>query len=201
MSTLLEYLESVKKQHKVRIKLACGCSNEILDKIERHLEKYDVEQVTAPQKTILQKRPLDFPQLDQAEVYIIDFTANLPVSLQQLHSELAVMLRVPEGLIVVRSPEDPRETQDEAGKTLATEPLLTAELTATPAKEETFGDKFNTSLLKELKALSDKRKEDLKHTKIADPDVPATEPEIGDSASTNKTSPVRKFTAPVGKGK
>jgi hypothetical protein len=200
MATLLEYLESVKKQHKVRIKLACGCSNEVLDKIERHLEKYDVEQVTAPQKTILQKRPLDFPQLDQAEVYIIDFTANLPVSMQQLHSELASMLRVPEGLVVVRSPEDPRETQDDSGKTEVTEPLLTTELPATK-QEETFGGAFNTNLLKELKAMSDKRKEDLKQTKVTDPDVPATEPEIGDSASTNKTSPVRKFTAPMGKGK
>jgi hypothetical protein len=200
MATLLEYLESVKKQQKVRIKLACGCSNEILDKIERHLDKYDVEQVHAPQKTILQKRPLDFPQLDQAEVYIIDFTANLPVSLQQLHSELATLLRVPEGLVVIRSPEDPRETQDEAGKELATEPLLTQELPATK-QEETFGNTFNTNLLKELKALADKRKEGMNQPKIADPDVPATEPEIGDSASTNKTSPVRKFVSPMGKGK
>lgn len=198
MATLLEYMESVKKRYKCRIKLACGCSNEMLDKIERYLDKYDVESVSAPQKTILQKRPLDFPQLDTAEVHIIDFVANLPVSLQVLKVELAELLRVSEGLIVVVNPDEPRETQDNAGKELATEPLLTQELKASE-QEELFGDKFNTSFLKELKAISDERRKEL--PKIVDPDRPASEPLIGDDGNTNKTSPVRKFTAPTGKGK
>lgn len=198
MATLLEYLESVKKRYKCRIKLACGCSNEMLDKIERYLDKYDVESVSAPQKTILQKRPLDFPQLDTAEVHIIDFVANLPVSLQVLKVELAELLRVSEGLIVVVNPDEPRETQDNAGKELATEPLLTQELKATE-QEELFGDKFNTNFLKELKAMSDERRKEL--PKIVDPDRPASEPLIGDDGNTNKVSPVRKFTAPAGKGK
>jgi hypothetical protein len=54
--------------------------------------------------------------------------------------------------------------------------------------EELYGDKFNTSFLKELKKLSDDRRKDL--PKIVDPDRPAIEPEIGDSARTNKRSPV-----------
>jgi len=179
MATLLEYLESVKKSYKCRIKLACGCSNEMLDKIERYLDKYDVESVSAPQKTILQKRPLDFPQLETAEVHIIDFIANLPVSLQILKSELAVLLRVSEGLVVVVNPEDPRETQDNRGKESPTEPLLTQELKASE-QEELFGDNFNTNFLKELKAVSDERRKEL--PKIVDPDRPASEPLIGDSS-------------------
>lgn len=198
MATLLEYLESVKKRYKCRIKLACGCSNEMLDKIERYLDKYDVESVSAPQKTILQKRPLDFPQLDTAEVHIIDFVANLPVSLQVLKVELAELLRVNEGLVVVVNPDEPRETQDNPGKELPTEPSLTQELKATE-QEELFGDKFNTNFLKELKAMSDERRKEL--PKIVDPDRPASEPLIGDDGNTNKVSPVRKFTAPAGKGK
>jgi len=198
MATLLEYLESVKKRYKCRIKLACGCSNEMLDKLERYLEKYDVESVSAPQKTILQKRPLDFPQLEMAEIYIVDFVANLPVSLQLLKTEVAELLRVSEGLVVVVNPEDPRETQDDLAKMERTEPLLTTE-PADTTEQNSFGDKFNTNFLKELKKLSDERRKDL--PKIADPDVPATEPLIGDSSETNKVSPVRKFTAPTGKGK
>ena len=198
MATLLEYLESVKKRYKCRIKLACGCSNEMLDKLERYLEKYDVESVSAPQKTILQKRPLDFPQLEMAEIYIVDFVANLPVSLQLLKTEVAELLRVSEGLVVAVNPEDPRETQDDLAKMERTEPLLTTEPAET-TEQNSFGDKFNTNFLKELKKLSDERRKDL--PKIADPDVPATEPLIGDSSETNKVSPVRKFTAPTGKGK
>lgn len=198
MANLLEYIESVKKRYKCRIKLACGCSDEMLDKIERHLEKYDVENISTPQKTILQKRPLDFPQLDTAEVHIIDFVANLPISLQLLKVEIAELLRVSEGLVVVVNPDEPRETQDNPGKESPTEPLLTKELTATE-QEELFGDKFNTNFLKELKAVSDERRKEL--PKIVDPDRPASEPLIGDTGDTNKVSPVRKFTAPTGKGK
>jgi hypothetical protein len=192
MSTLLEYIETMRKQHKIRIKLACGCSNEMLDKIERHLEKYDAEQISAPQKLILQKTPLDFPQLDKAEVHIIDFVANLPVSIQELHVNLARMLRVPEGYVVVRQAEDPRETQDPVISDKEYTPRLgsdydKSELSDVKA-EELYGDKFNTSFLKELKKLSDDRRKDL--PKIVDPDRPAIEPEIGDSARTNKRSPV-----------
>ena len=192
MSTLLEYIETMRKQHKIRIKLACGCSNEMLDKIERHLEKYDAEQISAPQKLILQKTPLDFPQLDKAEVHIIDFVANLPVSIQELHVNLARMLRVPEGYVVVRQAEDPRETQDPKITDAEYTPRLgsdydKSELSDVKA-EELYGDKFNTSFLKELKKLSDDRRKDL--PKIVDPDRPAIEPEIGDSARTNKRSPV-----------
>jgi hypothetical protein len=182
----------MRKQHKIRIKLACGCSNEMLDKIERHLEKYDAEQISAPQKLILQKTPLDFPQLDKAEVHIIDFVANLPVSIQELHVNLARMLRVPEGYVVVRQAEDPRETQDPKITDAEYTPRLgsdydKSELSDVKA-EELYGDKFNTSFLKELKKLSDDRRKDL--PKIVDPDRPAIEPEIGDSARTNKRSPV-----------
>lgn len=192
MSTLLEYIETMRKQHKIRIKLAGGYSNEMLDKIERHLEKYDAEQISAPQKLILQKTPLDFPQLDKAEVHIIDFVANLPVSIQELHVNLARMLRVPEGYVVVRQAEDPRETQDPEISDEEYTPRLgsdydKSELSEVPA-EELYGDKFNTSFLKELKKLSDDRRKDL--PKITDPDRPAIEPEIGDSARTNKRSPV-----------
>lgn len=192
MSTLLEYIETMRKQHKIRIKLACGCSNEMLDKIERHLEKYDAEQISAPQKIILQKTPLDFPQLDKAEVHVIDFVANLPVSIQELHVNLARMLRVPEGYVVVRQAEDPRETQDPAMPDEEYIPRLGSDYDKTELSdvkaEELYGDKFNTSFLKELKKLSDDRRKDL--PKITDPDRPAIEPEIGDSARTNKRSPV-----------
>lgn len=205
MASLLEYFESVRKQHNIRIKLACGCSNEMLDKIERYLEKYDAEQISAPQKTILQKTPLDFPQLDKAEIHIIDFVANLPVSLQELHVNLARILRVPEGYVVVRNATDPRETQDPKidpenyKPRLSTDPDYLPEEKPEVGADELFGDKFNTSFLKELKKLADDRRKDM--PKIVDPDRPASEPIIGDGPGTNKKSPVRAFTAPTGKGK
>ena len=202
MATLREYIEQLQQKHDIRIKIACEVSDEMMDKIERHLQKYDVQKVNAPNKTILQSRPLDFPNMDMAEVYIIDFTCQLPVSTEMLHQELARLLNMQEGLIVVRNANEPREVEaehDEEAEKLKKKPeKLEAKLGTDYSKDEAaeqkadelYGDKFNTSFLKELKKISDTRRKELGQKKVTDPDVPATAPEIGDSKTTNKTSPV-----------
>lgn len=213
MKTLLEYIETLQQKHDVRIKLACECSDDMCDRIEKHLEKYDAEKISRPSKTILQRRPLDFPNMDMAEVYIIDFTANLPVSPEMLKQELTKLLNISESEIVVRMANEPRELEaehDEEGDKFSKEPKkLEAKLGTDYSKDElsdvkasdVFGDKYNSAFLKELKKLSDDRKKETKAPKIKDPDVPATAPEIGDSKATNTKSPVRTFTAPTVKGK
>jgi hypothetical protein len=202
MQTLREYIESLKPKHDVRIKLACDCTDEMCDKIEKHLEKYDAEKISMPSKTILMRRPLDFPQLDMAEIYIIDFTANLPVSTEMLKQELAKLLAVPEGQVVVRMANEPREQEaqhDEEAEKVSKDPKkLEAKLGTDYSKDEApeqkasdlFGDKYNGAFLKELKKLSDDRKKEMKAPKLKDPDIPESKPEIGDSAATNKKSPV-----------
>jgi hypothetical protein len=202
MQTLREYIESLKPKHDVRIKLACDCTDEMCDKIEKHLEKYDAEKISMPSKTILMRRPLDFPQLDMAEIYIIDFTANLPVSTEMLKQELAKLLAVPEGQVVVRMANEPREQEaqhDEEAEKVSKDPKkLEAKLGTDYSKDEApeqkasdlFGDKYNGAFLKELKKLSDDRKKEMKAPKLKDPDIPESKPEIGDSAATNKKSTV-----------
>jgi hypothetical protein len=210
MPTLLEYIEQLKEKHEVRVKIACEVTDDMMDKIERHLQKYDAEKISSPSKTILQARPLDFPNMDMAEVYIIDFTACLPVSKETLHRELAKLLDISEGLVVVRGANDEREIEQEEEKFQDKKEDYKAKVGADYDKseapeqkvDELFGDKFNGSLLKELKKISDAKKKEVKTPKIAkDPDVPASAPEIGDSKETNKTSPVVKRNPLVVKGK
>jgi hypothetical protein len=213
MATLREYIEQLQQKHDIRIKIACEVSDEMMDKIERHLQKYDVQKVNAPNKTILQSRPLDFPNMDMAEVYIIDFTCQLPVSTEMLHQELARLLNMQEGLIVVRNANVPREVEaehDEEAEKLKKKPeKLEAKLGTDYSKDEAaeqkadelYGDKFNTSFLKELKKISDTRRKELGQKKVTDPDIPATAPEIGDSKTTNKTSPVANRGPVAMKGK
>ena len=199
MPTLFEYIEQLKEKHEVRVKFACEVTDEMMDKIERHLQKYDAEKVSSPSKTILQARPLDFPNLDMGEIYIIDFTSNLPVSNEMLKQELARLLNVSEGLVVVRGANEDREIEQEEEKLQNPKEEYKVKLGSDYDKSEgsdvkaseVFGDKFNGSLLKELKKISDGKKKEMKTPKIIkDPDVPASTPEIGDSATTNKKSPV-----------
>lgn len=212
MATLREYIEQLQQKHDIRIKLACEVSDDMVDKIERHLQKYDVQKVSAPNKTILQTRPLDFPNMEMAEIFIIDFSCHLPVSTGMLQQELAKLLNVQEGLVVVRNAIEPRELEaehDEEGEKIKKQPeKVEAKLgkdygkdeAAEQKADELFGDKYNTSFLKELKKLSDGRKKEQGQKKITDPDIPASAPEIGDSKATNKTSPVAKRGPVVMKG-
>lgn len=213
MATLREYIEQLQQKHDIRIKIACEVSDEMMDKIERHLQKYDVQKVNAPSKTILQARPLDFPNMDMAEIYIIDFTCQLPVSTEMLHQELARLLNMQEGLIVVRNAIEPREIEaehdEEAEKFKKKPEKLEAKLGTEYSKDEAaeqkadelYGNKFNTSFLKELKKMSDARRKELGQKKVGDPDVPATAPEIGDSNTTNTKSPVANRGPVAMKGK
>lgn len=201
MPTLREYIEQLEEKHDIRIKVCCEISDDMMDRIERHLEKYDVEKVSRPSKTILQKRPLDFPQLDMAEVYIIDFTAKLPVSTEMLRQELVKLLGISESEINVRRANEPREQEiEKQEEDEKSKEEYKVKLGADYSKEEAaaekagdlFGDKYNSAFLKELKKLSDARKKEMKAPKLKDPDVPASEPEIGDSKATNKVSPIAK---------
>jgi len=203
MATLFEYIEQLRTKHEIRIKLACPVTDEQIDKIEKHLEKYDAERITSPHKLILQKRPLDFPDLESAEVQIIDFVAGLPVSNEVLKIEIAKLLNCVERYVVVRHSDDPRETQDDIAKNSLNKedkkPIMGTDYDKSEENEvkpdEAFGDKYNTNLLKELKKVADDRRKDL--PKMADPDVPATEPEVGDGTGTQKTSPFTKITKPT----
>jgi hypothetical protein len=200
MKNLFEYIEQLKETHEIRIKIAQEVTDEMMDKIERHLEKYDAEKISAPNKTILQKRPLDFPNLEMAEVYIIDFTSALPVSLEMLHQEISKLLNLPEGNVVVRNANEARELEQEEAEKEKKEEYkvkIGADYDKKEASEtkasELFGDKYNAGLLKELKKISEDKKKALKNPKLKkDAAVPASEPELGDSKATNKVSPVAK---------
>jgi len=200
MTTLLEYIEQMQTKHDIRIKFCCPVTDEMMDKIERHLQKYDAEKVSSPKKTILQTRPMDFPQVDSAEIYIIDFVSNLPVSNEMLKQELAKLLAVSEGEVVVRNQADPIEIEQEEEKIKDKDTEYKVKMGADYDKseksdvkpDELYGDKYNTKFLKELKKLSDERKKETKTPKLKDPDVPVSGPEIGDSKSTNTKSPVAR---------
>jgi ASC-1-like (ASCH) protein len=112
--TLLEYIEQNKKEVEVRIKFAFEPEKEQLDKLERHLTKYDAQRVSAPQKTMLQSTPIDFPDLKGYEIYIIDAMCGLPVSSFALQTEICKILGISESQIRVRVAGEPSEVEQEA---------------------------------------------------------------------------------------
>ena len=80
MKTFKQYLTESKRDYTYRIKLINEIDNESVDRIERHLAKYEVKTVQAPKRLMLQSAPYDFPQARGHEVHVIEFTTERPAS-------------------------------------------------------------------------------------------------------------------------
>jgi hypothetical protein len=165
MKTFKQYLQESKQTYNFRIKLAKELTDDELDRIERHLIKYDVQKFSAPKKLMLQSTPYDFPQLRGYEIYVVEFTTGLPASAYQIQTEIQNLIGISDGFMKVRSEHEPLEKQEQAmlgdeelQKSLLEDPDYSeAEKVNT---EEFYGDKYNTKFVQELlKLRKDKEKD------------------------------------------
>jgi len=169
------YLAESEKTYRYRIKSLADI-RESVGVIEKFLQRYIVVAVSKPTKSIIQKRPLDFPSVLNREVYMMDVELGLPVSAYVLERELVGMLGLPGDYIVVRTENDPMEIQTDAAtqladiekqadkKGLTPAPLLNSDSAYPEAEQKVdgsnyYGDSYNSRLMGYLKDLSDERKE------------------------------------------
>lgn len=101
------------KEYDFRIKFAEKLTDEKVNKLERVLDKYDLIELTGPTETIVQEHPLDFQDIDNAEIYIFTAKVALPASPYILLQEIKNQLDIPEKFIVVRTDNDPSEIETE----------------------------------------------------------------------------------------
>lgn len=111
--TFYHYLMESDREYFFRIKSIEEIDAEKMDIIERLLTKYELRDITAPQKTVIQDHPLDFYEIQNAEVWWVDVVTGVPVSSYVLQQELRANLKIPEKFIVVRTDNDPLEVETE----------------------------------------------------------------------------------------
>ena len=126
MKTLLEYIQEQQKEYKFRLKFAVPVSSEMHDKLESALAKFEVKKVGKPKKTILQGRPMDFAAAGPGEIYIVDIVTEYPATREALADTVANALRISASQVVVRTEEEPLET-DRADKKVSDKALLQSE--------------------------------------------------------------------------
>ena len=165
MKTFKQYLTESKRDYTYRIKLINEIDNESVDRIERHLAKYEVKTVQAPKRLMLQSAPYDFPQARGHEVHVIEFTTERPASAYQIQEELKSLLGLGDAVMKVRSDMEPLEQQEQAatsepkeiGSMLEDGDYSEAEKIRS---EDYYGDKYNSKFVQELLSLrKDKEKE------------------------------------------
>ena len=158
MKSFKQYLLESKQSYNYRIKLAQPLSDDDYSRIERHLLKYDVQKMSAPRKLPIQSTPYDFPQLRGYEIYVAEFTTNIPVSAYQIQTEIQNLIGISDGFMKVRSDMEPLEKQEqaelasqgEAESLLADENYSEAE---SVNADDYYGEKYNTKFVQELLAL------------------------------------------------
>ncbi len=158
MKTYKEYLTESNREYTFRIKLINEIDNESVDRIERHLAKYDVKSVQAPKRLMLQSAPYDFPQARGHEVHVIEFVTERPASAYQIQTEIQNLLGLSDGAMKVRSDMEPLEQQEQAetnDKEQASSILEDGDYSEAEKinGEDFYGDKYNSKFVKELLAM------------------------------------------------
>lgn len=154
MKTLKHYLTESDKTYEFRLRSVVELSDEQFDKLETHLLKFNVETISAPKKTIMQKTPYGFAEFGPAEVYIIDIVTKLPVTANMLHEEVAKCTGIPMQSLVVYSKLESEEFWGEPAKEESESTSVLADAEYKDAEkvkhEDHYGDKFVAKFVKNL---------------------------------------------------
>lgn len=156
MKSFVEYLIEGETTYTFRLKLACECTDELLDKMETMLEKYELKSMTKPKRTPIQEHPMDFQTLTNTEVHIMDAEVSYPVTAYQLYHYLSEVMDIPANQLVVINKDHPEEIAREESLNEEDDEYV-SKLEDADYKDETkhdvakiFGDEYNESMLKDL---------------------------------------------------
>ena len=168
---LKQYLTETEKQYNLRLKTIVPLDDGLMDRIETCVARYNPISVSRPKKTILQRTPLDFPNVTCAEVYIVDMTFGLPTAPHVLRADIRKLLDAPENYVFVRNRNEPGEVESERINALAdialeaerrglkpAATLLDREYSeADPENPGLYGMDYNTALINYLGSIEQER--------------------------------------------
>ncbi|MBO02030.1 MAG: hypothetical protein CMG35_05255 [Candidatus Marinimicrobia bacterium] len=159
MKTFAEILNESKATYSFNIAIAGELPEGIEDRLESVMQKFTVRNFTKGKKTPIQKRPLDFPQLENTEVTFFEAEVEYPTTPQVLQTYLGNCCDIPQSHINVRTPEDPREAYQEEGEENSSEyvALLGTEDMGGESAQNEVADNRTMDLLKELETARKER--------------------------------------------
>jgi hypothetical protein len=165
-----KYLAESEKVYNYRIKTASPLTTEMVAQIAAYLTKFRLVSISKPTRSMLQKNPLDFSDLQNVEVYMLDVATSLPCSSYIMQQDIRNIMNIPEKYVVVRCENEPIEiegnrlNQERELEVLATKKdMERSSLLSTdavyPDAEQTadgqnyYGNDYNSRLLTYLKTI------------------------------------------------
>lgn len=161
MKKFSDFLAESQKQYEFRIKVAGMLDNEQLDKIEMGLEKWGLQTLGKPKVTPIQKHPVDFSNLKEIEVSIMDLVIDYPATPQEVAQRIHDYSHVPMDYIRVYNSKDPNEAdREEQVLSSDKEEEYQVQLTSPYEKSKSdadnvYGEKFLKKFLKDQKRKPD----------------------------------------------
>jgi len=156
MKSFREFIYNSQPEYSYRVKMTLEPVPQIMDRMEKHLVKYDVQEVSKPVKLMLQSHNVDFPGSRGVEIWYVDIVTKLPVSPRVLAMELGEAVGISENQIKIRGANEPIEQDQRADLADGTEKEYVAKMgtdyTAeeSPKIEPLFGDEYNSRFMQEL---------------------------------------------------
>lgn len=172
MKSFRQYLAESTKERQFVIKLAAAPTDHQLDVIEQTLKKYDLVDLSKPEK--MERQNIDFFQIPRHDTWQLIATVTMPITSYVLMQDLKMALNIPEDMIVVRGSMEPVEIHAEEMEAdgpaydpiqdqdhLPASRLSTDRLYADaeqPLVTDVFGDEYNKRLLDYLRSVEDDRR-------------------------------------------
>lgn len=160
------YVAEVKTEYKYVLKFAVNEMTDVMiDQLEAGLAKYDVKSASSFRKTPIQESPLDFPNVKNTAVFICDLTLGYPGSLDFLRTYICNCMGISPAQVAVYSENDPRQIETDLYLDRNSEEYKKKYKTrlgsdyeeVEGAEAEKYGEKYNTSFLKELEQVRKER--------------------------------------------
>jgi hypothetical protein len=174
------YIAEANKEYHLRLKTIVPLDDEAMDKIEMCVAKYQLLAISRPIKTILQRAPLDFPNVESGEVYIVDMSFGLPTAPHIIRADIRKALNAPENYVFVRNKNEPGEIQSEIANAVADieaeafkKGLKLAAILDDPDYniaidyEQSYGNAYNSAFLGYLASVEKERKDAIQRVETA----------------------------------
>lgn len=108
-----QYLAEAQKQYNLRLKTIVPLDDAAMDRIEMTVAKYLPLFIAKPKRTIIQRQPMEFPDVQNAEVYIVDMSFGLPAAPHVIRDDIRKALNAPDNQVFVRNQSSPGELEIE----------------------------------------------------------------------------------------
>lgn len=174
MSSLFkQFLVNGKRTHRYRLKTIVELNDERMAQLEKYLSRFNIVDMSGVEKTIHHTNPLDFPSIQEGEVYWVDFELEYAASPYEMQQHIYKMLGTADKFVVVMGENAPYELQlqekdayaemdEEAKENGETRASAMSTPDYPEAQEvdatEYYGDRYNHNLVSTLSRMEREKK-------------------------------------------